>query len=154
MLQLFFCVCTWCVSHRRKGTFFVSQVVLTPKASTVMKGVASGLRETITERCVCLWQKHSDTAFKLILTVTREPAWHFRAKSCGVLVSRCIRRRLTPSESIDRFQLFFLLLFCEELPQTHVLFLYLLFVSDFPLASPLHLNVTSFKSEPSVYFWN
>lgn len=35
---------------RRKGTFFVSQVVLTPKASTVMKGVASGLRETITER--------------------------------------------------------------------------------------------------------
>uniref|UniRef100_A0A3P9PRB9 Phosphatidylinositol-specific phospholipase C, X domain containing 3 n=1 Tax=Poecilia reticulata TaxID=8081 RepID=A0A3P9PRB9_POERE len=36
--------------RRRKGTFFVSQVVLTPKASTVMKGVASGLRETITER--------------------------------------------------------------------------------------------------------
>lgn len=40
--------------RRRKGTFFVSQVVLTPKASTVMKGVASGLRETITERCVTL----------------------------------------------------------------------------------------------------
>lgn len=40
------------VSCRRKGTFFVSQVVLTPKASTVMKGVASGLRETITERWV------------------------------------------------------------------------------------------------------
>ena len=44
-----------CVSIRRKGTFFVSQVVLTPKASTVMKGVASGLRETITERCVHLF---------------------------------------------------------------------------------------------------
>lgn len=47
------------VSCRRKGTFFVSQVVLTPKASTVMKGVASGLRETITERFVlsfCVWQ--------------------------------------------------------------------------------------------------
>ncbi|PWA15800.1 hypothetical protein CCH79_00008912 [Gambusia affinis] len=38
--------------RRRKGTFFVSQVVLTPKASTVMKGVASGLRETITERAL------------------------------------------------------------------------------------------------------
>ncbi|MEQ2171038.1 hypothetical protein GOODEAATRI_006548 [Goodea atripinnis] len=38
--------------RRRKGTFFVSQVVLTPKASTVMKGVASGLRETITERYI------------------------------------------------------------------------------------------------------
>ncbi|XP_043540245.1 PI-PLC X domain-containing protein 3, partial [Chiloscyllium plagiosum] len=36
--------------RRSKGTFFVSQLVLTPKASTVMKGVASGLRETITER--------------------------------------------------------------------------------------------------------
>ncbi|KAJ8285373.1 hypothetical protein GJAV_G00026080 [Gymnothorax javanicus] len=40
--------------RRRKGTFFVSQVVLTPKASTVMKGVASGLRETITERALPL----------------------------------------------------------------------------------------------------
>lgn len=40
------------LSCRRKGTFFVSQVVLTPKASTVMKGVASGLRETITERFI------------------------------------------------------------------------------------------------------
>ncbi|CAG5924077.1 unnamed protein product [Menidia menidia] len=40
------------LGHRRKGTFFVSQVVLTPKASTVMKGVASGLRETITERAL------------------------------------------------------------------------------------------------------
>lgn len=30
----------------------MSQVVLTPKASTVMKGMASGLRETITERYV------------------------------------------------------------------------------------------------------
>ncbi|KAK6494756.1 PI-PLC X domain-containing protein 3 [Huso huso] len=38
--------------RRKKGTFFVSQVVLTPKASTVMKGVASGLRETITERAL------------------------------------------------------------------------------------------------------
>uniref|UniRef100_A0A8C1YMU7 Phosphatidylinositol-specific phospholipase C, X domain containing 3 n=1 Tax=Cyprinus carpio TaxID=7962 RepID=A0A8C1YMU7_CYPCA len=38
--------------RRRKGTFFVSQVVLTPKASTVMKGVTSGLRETITERAL------------------------------------------------------------------------------------------------------
>nr|XP_006007176.1 PREDICTED: PI-PLC X domain-containing protein 3 [Latimeria chalumnae] len=36
--------------RRKKGTFFISQVVLTPKASTVMKGMASGLRETITER--------------------------------------------------------------------------------------------------------
>uniref|UniRef100_A0A8C5LRF7 Phosphatidylinositol specific phospholipase C X domain containing 3 n=1 Tax=Leptobrachium leishanense TaxID=445787 RepID=A0A8C5LRF7_9ANUR len=35
--------------RRRKGTFFISQVVLTPKASTVVKGVTSGLRETITE---------------------------------------------------------------------------------------------------------
>ncbi|KAI1904942.1 hypothetical protein AGOR_G00010870 [Albula goreensis] len=41
------------VSDRRcQGTFFVSQMVLTPKASTVMKGVASGLRETITERAL------------------------------------------------------------------------------------------------------
>ncbi|XP_069483301.1 PI-PLC X domain-containing protein 3 isoform X1 [Ambystoma mexicanum] len=40
--------------RRRKGTFFISQVVLTPKASTVVKGVASGLRETITERRL-LW---------------------------------------------------------------------------------------------------
>lgn len=40
--------------RRRKGTFFVSQVVLTPKASTVMKGVTSGLRETITERALPL----------------------------------------------------------------------------------------------------
>lgn len=46
------CLDAWFVSCRRKGTFFVSQVVLTPKASTVMKGVASGLRETITERWV------------------------------------------------------------------------------------------------------
>ncbi|XP_072371694.1 PI-PLC X domain-containing protein 3 [Scyliorhinus torazame] len=38
--------------RRSKGTFFVSQLVLTPKASTVMKGVASGLRETITERAL------------------------------------------------------------------------------------------------------
>uniref|UniRef100_A0A8C6TSZ2 Phosphatidylinositol-specific phospholipase C, X domain containing 3 n=1 Tax=Neogobius melanostomus TaxID=47308 RepID=A0A8C6TSZ2_9GOBI len=38
--------------RRKKGSFFVSQVVLTPKASTVMKGVASGLRETITERAL------------------------------------------------------------------------------------------------------
>ncbi|XP_069483302.1 PI-PLC X domain-containing protein 3 isoform X2 [Ambystoma mexicanum] len=38
--------------RRRKGTFFISQVVLTPKASTVVKGVASGLRETITERAL------------------------------------------------------------------------------------------------------
>uniref|UniRef100_A0ABI7Z4C8 Phosphatidylinositol-specific phospholipase C X domain-containing protein n=1 Tax=Felis catus TaxID=9685 RepID=A0ABI7Z4C8_FELCA len=36
--------------RRKKGSFFISQVVLTPKASTVVKGVASGLRETITER--------------------------------------------------------------------------------------------------------
>ncbi|KAJ8260743.1 hypothetical protein COCON_G00164660 [Conger conger] len=41
------------VSERRQqGNFFVSQMVLTPKASTVMKGVASGLRETITERAL------------------------------------------------------------------------------------------------------
>ncbi|NXJ37463.1 PLCX3 protein, partial [Ciconia maguari] len=38
--------------RRKKGFFFISQVVLTPKASTVVKGVASGLRETITERYV------------------------------------------------------------------------------------------------------
>ncbi|CAH2296426.1 PI-PLC X domain-containing 3 [Pelobates cultripes] len=36
--------------RRKKGLFFISQVVLTPKASTVVKGVTSGLRETITER--------------------------------------------------------------------------------------------------------
>ncbi|KAF7250188.1 PI-PLC X domain-containing protein 3, partial [Varanus komodoensis] len=35
--------------RRKKGSFFISQVVLTPKASTVVKGVTSGLRETITE---------------------------------------------------------------------------------------------------------
>nr|XP_025872508.1 PI-PLC X domain-containing protein 3 [Vulpes vulpes] len=38
--------------RRKKGSFFISQVVLTPKASTVVKGVASGLRETITERAL------------------------------------------------------------------------------------------------------
>ncbi|XP_072717008.1 PI-PLC X domain-containing protein 3 [Ciconia boyciana] len=38
--------------RRKKGFFFISQVVLTPKASTVVKGVASGLRETITERAL------------------------------------------------------------------------------------------------------
>lgn len=41
--------------RRKKGSFFISQVVLTPKASTVVKGVASGLRETITERWVFCW---------------------------------------------------------------------------------------------------
>lgn len=50
----FFFFLSFHVSCRRKGSFFVSQVVLTPKASTVMKGVASGLRETITERFVLL----------------------------------------------------------------------------------------------------
>uniref|UniRef100_G1MWX6 Phosphatidylinositol specific phospholipase C X domain containing 3 n=1 Tax=Meleagris gallopavo TaxID=9103 RepID=G1MWX6_MELGA len=43
--------------RRKKGSFFISQVVLTPKASTVVKGVASGLRETITERCCCYHQR-------------------------------------------------------------------------------------------------
>ncbi|XP_042851665.1 PI-PLC X domain-containing protein 3 isoform X3 [Panthera tigris] len=51
--------------RRKKGSFFISQVVLTPKASTVVKGVASGLRETITERkrlshlicLVCIWPR-------------------------------------------------------------------------------------------------
>ncbi|KAJ8402009.1 hypothetical protein AAFF_G00372440 [Aldrovandia affinis] len=38
--------------RRRQGNFFVSQMILTPKASTVMKGVTSGLRETITERAL------------------------------------------------------------------------------------------------------
>ncbi|XP_073538156.1 PI-PLC X domain-containing protein 3 [Phyllobates terribilis] len=38
--------------RRKKGSFFISQVVLTPKASTVVKGVTSGLRETITERAL------------------------------------------------------------------------------------------------------
>ncbi|KAJ7415259.1 hypothetical protein WISP_78996 [Willisornis vidua] len=41
--------------RRKKGSFFISQVVLTPKASTVVKGVASGLRETITESPSSSW---------------------------------------------------------------------------------------------------
>ncbi|XP_051876452.1 PI-PLC X domain-containing protein 3 [Pristis pectinata] len=38
--------------RRSKGTFHVSQLVLTPRASTVVKGVTSGLRETIAERAL------------------------------------------------------------------------------------------------------
>lgn len=53
------------MSCRRKGSFFVSQVVLTPKASTVMKGVASGLRETITERFVLLAGRQRETESKV-----------------------------------------------------------------------------------------
>uniref|UniRef100_A0A3B4ZIC7 Phosphatidylinositol specific phospholipase C X domain containing 3 n=1 Tax=Stegastes partitus TaxID=144197 RepID=A0A3B4ZIC7_9TELE len=70
--------------RRRKGTFFVSQVVLTPKASTVMKGVASGLRETITERymCapahVCLCQRGQKN--KSVLYSVQHEAW----KRCKV----------------------------------------------------------------------
>lgn len=83
--------------YRRKGTFFVSQVVLTPKASTVMKGVASGLRETITERCVlCVTetQRSVCVCVPYVPTVVPESAWHFEAKSCGVLASTCTWRRL------------------------------------------------------------
>lgn len=58
-----------------------------------------------------------------------------------MLVSRCICRRLTLSEFTHLDQVFFF--FCEQLPRTRGLTLFLLLVSNFPLALPLHLNVTS-----------
>ncbi|OWK57809.1 PI-PLC X domain-containing protein 3 [Lonchura striata] len=52
--------------RRKKGSFFISQVVLTPKASTVVKGVASGLRETITER-LCSLERYSSLLLQAII---------------------------------------------------------------------------------------
>lgn len=140
--------------YRRKGTFFVSQVVLTPKASTVMKGVASGLRETITERCVCVWQKHCE-AFKFILTShTQRDILEPNPAACWFPGASC--RRLTRREIAHLVQVS--LFFVNSCHENRGRTLFLVLVSNLPLASPLHLNVTSFKKpqqrKPSVYFWN
>lgn len=112
-----------------------------------MKGVASGLRETITERCVWARQKHSEAVNSYSLTVMRESVWHFGPQSCGVLVSRC--RHLWVRSG---------LFLRELLPPSRARTRFLFLVSNFPLASPLHLNVTNFQKpqqrKPSVYFWH
>ncbi|CAJ0923113.1 unnamed protein product [Ranitomeya imitator] len=64
--------------RRKKGSFFISQVVLTPKASTVVKGVTSGLRETITERLTLSYMLPLHPPYRIFQWVNSGPIGRMR----------------------------------------------------------------------------